>query len=160
MKTLVVYYSRSGVTRSAAEAIAKVLGADLEEIVDLTDRRGALGYLRAGRDAALKRPTVIHPPIRQPKDYDLVIIGTPVWAFTMAPAVRTWIGMHKAQISHVALLCTMGGSGDKRTFTHLEQACGHTPVATLSLLEADVCKHAASGAIETFCAACRRGNTP
>jgi flavodoxin len=40
MKSLVVYYTRTGKTKSAAEAIATQLGADIEEIVDLKKTAG------------------------------------------------------------------------------------------------------------------------
>jgi flavodoxin len=35
MKSLVVYYSRTGKTRFVAETVAALLGSDIEEIVDL-----------------------------------------------------------------------------------------------------------------------------
>ena len=51
MKTLVIYYSRTGNTRFAAETVAAEIGADVEEVVDLKNRKGRLNYLPAGRDA-------------------------------------------------------------------------------------------------------------
>ena len=46
-KVLVVYYSRTGTTRSLASALAKMLAADLEEICDCSNREGPGGYLRS-----------------------------------------------------------------------------------------------------------------
>jgi flavodoxin len=43
MKTLVVYYSRTGTTRKVAEAIAGILRCDIEEVVDTKKRSGILG---------------------------------------------------------------------------------------------------------------------
>ena len=85
MKALVVYYSRSGVTRKVAQALAAALGAEIEEIVDTKDRSGAGGWLKAGADASLKRLTAIQPMTKDPAGYDLVVIGTPVWGWTMTP---------------------------------------------------------------------------
>ena len=59
MKTLVVYYSRTGFTKLVAEMIADKLGADCKEIIDKTDRKGVLGYLKAARDAMQKKKTKI-----------------------------------------------------------------------------------------------------
>jgi flavodoxin len=43
MKSLVVYYSRSGNTRFVAEQISEEIGADIEEIIDIKKRKGLLG---------------------------------------------------------------------------------------------------------------------
>ncbi len=51
MKTLVVYYSRTGNTKLIGDELAAVLGADVEELKDRDDRSGRMGYIRAGRDA-------------------------------------------------------------------------------------------------------------
>ena len=44
MRSLVVYYSRTGVTKKVAEAISRKLGSDVEEIIDQRDRSGPKGY--------------------------------------------------------------------------------------------------------------------
>ena len=79
MKTLVVYYSRTGNTKFVAEEITAELGADIEEVVDLKKRDGKMGYLSASRDATGNRQTNIAETKRNPADYDLIVIGTPVW---------------------------------------------------------------------------------
>ncbi|MFH0870420.1 MAG: NAD(P)H-dependent oxidoreductase [archaeon] len=138
MKSLIVFYSRTGVTRRAANSIAQALSCDVEEIVDAKDRMGVLGYLRAGRDAMRKRHTIINNPRKNPDDYDCVVIGTPVWAARMAPAIRTFISRQKGKLKRVAFFCTYGGSGGERTFIDLEQACEKKPVALLGLSSAEI----------------------
>ncbi len=91
MKTLVVYYSRTGSTKNAAEHIAKQLGADLDELIDSKNRMGLWGWLMAGRDALRKYTTTLMDIKKNPADYDLVIIGTPIWAGTITPAIRTYV---------------------------------------------------------------------
>ena len=86
MKVLVVFYSRTGVTKSAAALAASVLreaggsgvSVDTEEIVDLKDRSGILGYLGAGRDAMVKAEAQVKPLKAKVEDYDLVVACTPV----------------------------------------------------------------------------------
>jgi flavodoxin len=141
MKTLVVYYSRTGVTREVALLLAGELSADVEEIFVGRDYSGVLGYIIAGREAGLKKTPPIGPSKLDPADYDLVVIGTPVWAFTMASPVRTYLKEHAAAIKQVAFFATLGGNGDKRTFKHLCALCGKAPLATLTLLDKDVKAH-------------------
>ncbi|MGA2265266.1 MAG: flavodoxin [Phycisphaerae bacterium] len=152
MKTLIVYYSRTGVTRTVAGVLAEQLGADVEELHDRKDRGGAMGYILAGKDATLKRLADIDPPQKDPGAYDLVVLGTPVWAFTMAPAIRTYLTRHGAAIKKAGAFCTMGGSGDKRTFRHVAELLGKPPAATLTLLEKDVRQGAFVAAAKEFVA--------
>jgi len=140
MKTLIVYYSRSGVTRTVAEALGQSLKADVEEIRPTGDYRGIAGWMRAGKDATFGRSVDIEPSAVNPADYDMVVIGSPVWAFTMASPVRTWLAAYGGATRRAAFFCTMGGSGDKRTFAHMEKLCGKKPSATMTLIDKDVRK--------------------
>ncbi len=139
-KVLVVYYSRTGTTRKVAEAIAELLGCELEEIIDTVDRSGAWGYLASGRDALKKRAAEIKAPQRDPGDYDLVVLGTPVWAWTMSSPMRGYLSQYAGRLPEVAFFCTTGGTGVKRTFRHMEAACGKPPRAVLGLRMKDVLK--------------------
>ena len=51
MNTLVVYYSRTGKTKFVAEKVATKLKAEIEEVLDLKNRSGRIGFLKAGYDA-------------------------------------------------------------------------------------------------------------
>ena len=154
MKTLIVCYTRTGGTRMAAQALAAPLGADMEELKETADRSGPKGYLLAGRDAMQKRPAVLLSTARQPADYDLVIVGTPVWAFTMCPAIRTWLQREAAQIRRAAFFCTQGGRGAERTMREMELPAGRPPVARLALRDKDVRAQSCAAALATFVAAC------
>jgi flavodoxin len=133
MKTLVVFYSRDGHTKAVAQEIAKTLGADLEEIVDKKSRQGIIGWLLGGRDATKKRETEIDPLKCDPAQYDLVAVGTPIWAWNMAPAVRTYLTQNKGKIKSAAFFCTQGGSGGEKTFGYMEEILDLKPKATLEL---------------------------
>ena len=133
MKTLVVYYSRTGHTEEVARAIAADLEADIVRIEDLVDRTGALGYLRSGRDALLGRSSSIRPTGTDPADYDLVIVGSPVWSGRLSTPVRTYIADNKTALQNVAFFCTEGGYGGPRVFKTMEELCGRQPIATLEV---------------------------
>ncbi len=150
MRALIVYYSRTGVTRKAAEKLAASLDgqgveAHVEEIIEQKDRSGIFGWLGAGRDASMKRPAKIDAMRNDPSGFDVVLIGTPVWAWTAAPAARAFCEQYEKSCGKVAFFCTMGGSGDKGAFTAMEGLCRRTPLATLALLERNVRKDDAEG---------------
>jgi len=138
MKALVVCYSRTGNTRKLAEAVAAALGAELEAITEPAGRAGFWGYLAAGRDAILKRSTPIGPLAADPAAFELVIVGTPVWAFTMASPVRSFLAGAAGKLKAVAFFCTQGGSGHQRTFREMERLAGRPPRATLVLTEREL----------------------
>ena len=76
---LVVYYSRTGGTRKVAEYIAKQLGADIEEIIDMKKRSGIWGFLTGARDALRRKETEINEIKKDSSKYDLVIAGSPMF---------------------------------------------------------------------------------
>ena len=84
------------------------LGSDIEEIVDLKNREGKIGWMSATQDASRGKETDIAPITKNPKDYELLIIGTPVWAFTLTPAIRTYLKNNDLSGKKVALFFTHG----------------------------------------------------
>jgi flavodoxin len=150
MSTLIVYYSRTGHTRTIARELADALSADLEGIRETKSRTGMMGYLSAGKDATLKKAMPIEPTSINPSTYDLVIIGTPVWAFTMASGIRTWLTEHGKDLKKVAFFATMGGRGDERTFAHMQELCGQAPIATATFIDKKIAKGEYKEDLDTF----------
>ncbi|WP_010478462.1 flavodoxin family protein [Thermococcus zilligii] len=112
MKALVVYYSRDGHTREVARRIAEALGADLDEVIDRKNRKGVLGFLRAGYDATRGKTTEIAFE-KDPSEYDLVVIGSPVWNGRVTPAIRTYLLRNREKIRKAALFATCAGRKGK-----------------------------------------------
>ncbi|HYS64884.1 MAG TPA: flavodoxin [Paraburkholderia sp.] len=128
-KVLVVYFSRTGTTRVLASEIAKMLAADLEEICDRSHRSGALGYLRSLVDALKKRPAEIVPAGLDIAAYDLVVIGTPVWASSVSAPVRSYLIENRARLRHVAFFCSFGGQGSPAAMRQMRELAGKPAVA-------------------------------
>lgn len=139
-RILVVFYSRSGHTEQLALQLAGLCGADTERVRDNTDRGGWLGYLRCAFEAIVGH----HPRIRsckyRPQDYDLVIIGTPVWFWNMASPVRSYLHRYRRRLTRVALFCTCGGSGGGKVFDDIEGLLGRPALARLAMKESQVGK--------------------
>lgn len=134
MKTLILFYSRTGTTRKVAEKMATILGADIEEVSDSINRSGIRGYLISGKEAVSKKIIKINPIIHNVSDYDLVIIGTPVWAWTMSSPIRSLITEQKENFKQVAFFCTQGGEGNQGALSDMIKLSNKEPIATLSLL--------------------------
>lgn len=132
MKTLVVYYSRSNITKEIAKEIQKELNCDIEEIKPLKGYDGKTGYAKAGYESVTKKTPEIEAIENNPADYDLVVIGTPVWASTMASPVYTYLTQNKDKLNNVAFFATCGGSGDESTLKNMAKLVGKEGVATYS----------------------------
>lgn len=122
MKSLVVYYSRTGKTKTAGEAIAKELGADCEEIIDLKKRTGLrpIRWLIAGKDARRRNLTNIRTQ-KRPESYGMIIVGTPIWGGKMTPAVRTYLTKNNLDGKKVGFFCTAGSSDTEKVFEEMKE---------------------------------------
>jgi len=139
-KILVVYYSRTGHTRRVAEEIAATLRADLEEIVDPENRLGLLGYLRSGGQAFFGQEADIREPLKDPAGYDLVIVGTPVWNWSLSAPVRAYLTRRQQRFARppVAFFLTEGGSGEQRVLGQMEELTGKAPLDVMAVREAEI----------------------
>jgi flavodoxin len=150
VKTLVVYYSRTGTTERVGKIIAEKLSADTEAIIDKKDRSGVLGFIGGGKDALLGKDAEIEPIGHDPSGYDLIIVGTPVWASSVCPAVRRYLVQESGRLPQVAFFLTTGGTGMTKTFQRMAEVCEQSPVATLALKARDVKKDRFEDDLEQF----------
>jgi flavodoxin len=121
MKIVVAYYSRTGHTKFISEKIAQLLGADLCEITDKKNREGRIGFLGGGSDALLEKLTDIE--VSKPVEgYDLVVIGTPVWAGKITPAIRKFVVTNDFKDKNVALFVTLDGNKPKKSLENMKAA--------------------------------------
>lgn len=130
-KTLVAYYSWSGNTAKVARAIAAALPADVEEIREVKPRTGLFAFVRSAIEARRRKTAPIVAAETDAGEYDLVILGTPVWAGEMAPALRAYIEREKHHFKDVAFFCTLGGANGERALAGMRAAAGRAPIAEL-----------------------------
>ncbi|MBN1857503.1 MAG: hypothetical protein JW846_11195 [Dehalococcoidia bacterium] len=155
MKTLVVYYSRTGHTRKIADEISAALEADVEELKDDVNRGGPVGFVKSGREAKAGTLVNLTPLAYEPSTYDLVVVGTPVWARTMSSPVRTFLLNNDLGNAKVAWFCTVGASSQSfmtSCFEAMTGESGLSPVATAGFSAKDV-RSNHSQAIADFAAA-------
>ena len=138
MKTLVVYYSRSNVTRKIAEMIREKLDYDIEEITDAGKYGGKIGYMKGGFDATTGKTTKINEITKNPSDYDLVIVGTPIWASNMATPVYSYLIKYSDQINDIAPFCTCISGGYEKTLEKIKEITKKQPKSEMYLTRKDI----------------------
>lgn len=150
MRTLVVFYSLTGNTSLVAEKLAALLGADLERIlVSGPQYEGMWGFIRAIFQSLTGRMPSIDNSV-SPKNYDLIIVGGPIWTGRIAPPVRAYLHRYAGDVKSMAVFVTHGGSSPVLAFQQMEEAGGREPLATLAVTTAQVAKGEYDGAARTF----------
>ena len=147
---LVTCYSLTGHTATVADAIADRLGAKADPILEKSARSGLPGTAAGAVNALLGRASAIKVPARDPSEFDLVILGTPVWAAAPAPAVNAYIDRHRGALGRVAFFCTQGKFGAAGTLARMERRLGHPPLATLEVNEDEIGGETMDQKVEAF----------
>lgn len=138
MKIAIVYYSQSMNTQYAAEKIAALTGADLIRIEPKKKYpdKGLKKFLWGGKSAVMgERPELVSYDF-DVNQYERIIIGTPVWASSFTPPIRTFIDENpsvKDKITGI-FVCYSGGGADK-AIKKLETYLGRDGEAQLVLVD-------------------------
>lgn len=135
-KTLIVYFSRTGNTRTMAERIRERTGGDIFEIV--TTIPYPADYNECTKQATRELEQNFRPKLRAAKvanlrDYDTVFIGYPVWWGRIPPAVMTFLDENDLSGKTIAPFCTHGGSGMSGTEDIRRLASGATILEGLAI---------------------------
>lgn len=131
-KTLVVYYSASGRTRTAAETIAETAGADLFEIVpdepytseDLDWTNDDSRVSREHDNESLRDVELVKVTPDNWDSYDTILIGYPIWWGIAAWPVDNFVKGNDFSGKTVIPFCTSSSSGLGQSGTLLEQMAG------------------------------------
>ncbi len=133
VRSLVVYYSRTGRTHAVAETVARCAQGDVQPLGDTRKRTGPIGWVLCVFDALRRATARIEPLDVEVEDYDLVFVGTPVWADSAAPAVRAFVITFGPRCKHLAFFATHWGPQPGRTFSELAERADQLPAGTLSV---------------------------
>lgn len=134
-KSLVVYFSATGTTKSFAETIAQTTGADLFEIVPSEPYTSAdLNYnsdCRANREQQDDTARPEFEPISvNINDYDTIFIGYPIWWGTMPRIINTFLDTYDLSSKTIMPFCTSGGSGISSSVSEIKAICPDSTVTT------------------------------
>ena len=128
-KTLVAYFSASGVTKKLAENLAEAADADLFEIKPETP------YTKADLDWTNKtsRSTIeMNDPASRPAiaeklgnmdAYDTVFVGFPIWWYVAPKIINTFLESYDLSGKTIVPFATSGSSGMGKTVEKLRPSC-------------------------------------
>jgi len=138
-RTLVVYFSQRNSTKRVAEDIVALLGADIERVVEKKVRKwGFFGFMGAGAASSMGRATPIETPVRDPSAYEAVVVCTPVWAWHMAPPIRSWLRLNKGKLPGIAAYVTVSGDTDPtKIVAAMAKESGRQPTAFAGFADRD-----------------------
>lgn len=137
MKSIVIYFSKSGNVKRIATEIAELIKADLKEIISLEKTDGIFGFVKCGFQAVLKKEARIGIVIDDLDRYDLVVICGPVWAGQMSSPVRTFLNKFSSKINNPAFVILHGDEKNKylNVIKEMSSILSSKQIAYLSLAE-------------------------
>ncbi|MGL6195855.1 MAG: flavodoxin [Thermoguttaceae bacterium] len=122
-RILTVYFSHSGNTKRVAEAVQKQVGGDMFEIK--TVQPYPSDYDTVVKQAKLELAKEFRPPLSElPQnlgDYDTIFIGSPVWWYTIAPPIMTFLSENDLSGKTIAPFVTHGGGGASNSFSDVKK---------------------------------------
>ena len=139
-KILVAYFSASGVTKHAAEEVAKEAGADLYEIKpEVPYTKADLDWMNKKSRSIIEmedkstRPAIIKDNLDVSK-YDHIYLGFPIWWYVAPTIVNTFLEKYDLSGKKIVLFATSGGSGFGNTVSELQPSAPNAQIVEGKLL--------------------------
>jgi flavodoxin len=124
MRVAIVFYSFSGNTKKVALFLKEKLEVkDIKvEVIELKPKKEESSFFKQARDASLKKRPQLLPCEYNLGKYDRVLFGSPVWAFTITPPLRSFLDkVEGLQNKEVCCFLTFGsGVGKGKALKELE----------------------------------------
>ena len=111
MKSIIIYYSYGGNTKRIANMIHEKKGYDMVEIKPVTSYTNNYQKLVDGEENKMHQEEVVEiEPIHVDlSNYDTIILGTPVWWYTMTPPIRAFLKNNDLSGKVIVPFATNGG---------------------------------------------------
>lgn len=128
-KTLVAYFSASGVTKGVAEKLAAATGSDLYEIKPAEPYTPAdLNWNDKNSRSSVERNDLSSRPALADQGanlagYDRIFLGFPIWWYTAPRIIRSFLESYDFAGKTIVLFATSGGSGLGQTAAELSSSC-------------------------------------
>lgn len=111
MKAVVIYYSYEGNTALIAKSMASTLDCPIVRLQPLHEMNatGFAKYVWGGKQVVMKECPRLQPILLDLSQFDTVFLGTPVWSWTYAPAIRTIFHEQLLVNKKIYFFCTHEG---------------------------------------------------
>lgn len=129
MKTLIVYYSYTGNTKKIANAIKNNLNCDILEVTPKIPFSNDYDEVVAEyQNNSIKGKSIEINDIEiDLKEYDKIIIGSPVWWYTICPVITSFLKKYDLSGKKIYPFATNAGWLGK-TFKDIETLCPNSEV--------------------------------
>lgn len=124
-KILIVYFSYTGNTRRLAELIWEYTGGDLVEIEVLKPypKDYNTTVAQGQREVRNRYKPAVKTRIANLEQYDTIFVGSPIWWFTFAPAVSTFLSEYDFRAKKIIPFFTHGGYGIGSSISDMQALC-------------------------------------
>ena len=129
MKTLIVYFTRTGYTKKIVDKLQSELTADVEAITEEDRMQGLLGCIKSGRQGARKVDVDINPLEADLTSYKLVMMASPVWSGNASALIRAFINKYREALPETAVVLTHDSPDVTDAFTDIDELLSNKALA-------------------------------
>lgn len=129
-KTLIVYFSWVGNTRTVANHIHDLIGGDIvevETVIPYPDSYEEVIQIAPGELESDYRPE-LKTKVENMDEYDTLIVGTPIWGGHLTPAMKSFLASYDLSGKAIAPFCTHGGSGTAQSVNDIRSVCPNSTI--------------------------------
>lgn len=114
-KSIILFYSFEGNTKKVAKFLSQELNLPIEQIKPVKDlkSKGFSKYPLGGGQVIMKKKPELMPIKANLDEYDTVFIGSPIWAGSFTPGIRTLLENGELRGKRVAFFYCYDGKPGK-----------------------------------------------
>ncbi len=124
-KILILYFSKTGNTKTLAEKIQGFAGGDMFQIIPKKayplDYKTTTEVARVELDKQSRPEVAEYFPVEKIAEYDTIMVGYPIWWGTLPMAYFTFLERYDLAGKTIIPFCTQGGSGLSRSVDDLKK---------------------------------------
>ena len=129
-KTLIVYFSWGGNTKTVANHIHDLIGGEIvevETVIPYPDTYEEVTQIAPGELASDYRPE-LKTKVDNMDEYNTLIVGTPIWGGHLTPAMKSFLASYNLSGKAIAPFCTHGGSGTAQSVNDILSVCPNSTI--------------------------------